>query len=243
MKSGESGNVIFYILIAVALLAALSYSVAQSGRSSLKNLSQEKSRLFATEIIEQGNTLATTTSQLRLRGYKDTEISFENDIVTGYENPDCDVDGCKVFSLNGGGVHYLAPKSEWLDPAFSGNAQYGEIYIHGAAHIPEIGLDADDLIVFIPYIRREICLAINERLGIDLSVDGMIPLESNGPFTVNQKFTGTYGSGTGRKVSGDATVSDANILTGKSAGCTQSSGTSGTPTANSYHYYHVLMAR
>lgn len=199
--------------------------------------------MLATEIIEQGNILAATTSQLRLRGYKDTEISFENEIVSGYENPYCADEGCKIFSLNGGGVHYLAPKTEWLDAAFGGNAQYGEVYIHGASHVPDVGLDADDLMVFIPYIRREICLAINERLGINLSVDGAVPLESNGPFTVNQKFVGSYGSGAGRKISGDATVSDVNVLTGKSAGCTQSSGTSGTPAAGSYHYYQVLMAR
>jgi hypothetical protein len=78
----ERGNVMFYILIAVALLAALIFAVAQSGRGNIQQVSEEKARLFATEIIQYTGTMANGVAQLRLRGVRDTEISFDNPVVS-----------------------------------------------------------------------------------------------------------------------------------------------------------------
>lgn len=47
----RSGNVLFLILIAVALFAALSYVVAHSGRSSAGSTSRELAKLQAAQIL------------------------------------------------------------------------------------------------------------------------------------------------------------------------------------------------
>ncbi len=242
MRDHQSGNVLFYVFIAVGLLAALSYVVAQSGRGSVGNISAERAAVFASEIIEYGNVVSQATDQLRLRGYSDTQISFENSVVAGYANAGCTEASCALFDVSGGAVNYIAPKAEWLDSAQSAQPQYGELYFHGGSSAMDVGSDGDDLILFIPYVKQVLCQAVNTRLGIE-PVNRDTPLETNGPFIPNALFTGVYGSVLDRRVSGDATTGQTDILYGKHAGCTESPGGGSLPPAGTYHFYQVLIAR
>ena len=242
MNKTQSGNVLFYILIAVALLAALSFAIAQSGRGNAGSISAERARLHAIEILEYGSVMTQAVSQIRLRGYQDGEISLENNIISGYANANCTESECEIFNVNGGGVHYFEPKSAWLDKSHSGQVRYGELYFHGEAHAVEVGSSQDDLIMFIPYVQKDICMALNKQLDI-MPVARDVPLETSGPFAVNIKFTGSYGVALDRRVSGDGTTGQTDILYGKMAGCTEASGTASTPAAGTYHYFQVLLAR
>ncbi|PCJ97802.1 MAG: hypothetical protein COA45_08930 [Zetaproteobacteria bacterium] len=242
MKNSQSGNVLVYILIAVALLAALSYTIAQSGRGSIASMHAEQSRLHATEIIEYGGILGQAVSQIRLRGYLESEISLENNIVAGYTNVNCTDSECEIFDVNGGGVRYLAPKPAWLDGAQSAQLRYGELYFNAESSAVDVGSNADDLILFIPYLKKEVCMAVNKQLDLT-PASRDVPLETHGPFAVNIKFVGSYGSAFDRKVSGDGTTGQTDILYGKMAGCTEASGTASTPASGTFHYYQVLIAR
>lgn len=242
MNKHQSGNVLFYIMIAVALLAALSYAVSQNFRGGAGNIDKETAGLYASEIIEYGNVLSQSVSQIRLRGYKDTEISFENNIVGGYANANCMEDECKIFHISGGGISYKSSSSDWLDSANSSSYGYGAVYMHGNTSAVEVGLSADDLIMFVPYIKKAVCVEANRSLGIvPTTLD--VPVELSGPFADGVKFTGSYGGAFDRKVSGDATTGDTTILYGRSAGCTEGSGTASNPASGTYHYYQVLIAR
>ena len=239
----DSGNVLIYILIAVALLAALSYAVARMGHSSgLTEFSNERDGLMASELIEYGTVMGNAIAQLRLRGYPDTEISFANDIDTDYTNPNCVESGCEIFNPAGGALHYLEPKAEWLDDSQSAQAHYGELYITGSSNVEDVGTGDDDLILFVPYIRKSLCEAINTKLGILPSSDD-VPSETDGPFVTGDEFIGTYGSAADQKISGDGTTGETEILHNQSAGCTEGSGGASIPPAGSYHFYQVLISR
>ncbi len=243
MMRDQSGNVLFYILIAVALLAALSYTVAQTNRGGAQSVSREKSAIIASEIIEYSQIVGNAVSQLRLRGVKDTEISFENDVVAGYENVNCLDDSCKVFALNGGGISYLSPKKEWLDDKYSAEPRYGELYFNGSAMGLSKGSDdKDDLIMFVPYLKKSICVAINKALNIHLDSD-VTPSEKNGPFETSAKFKGVYNDVQDFYVAGNNTSGQGEIFSSYSAGCTKSSGMGAAPAEGSYHFFKVLIAR
>jgi len=83
----ERGNVIFLILIAIGLFAALSFSFSKGNRGSTTIIDKEQATLIATEIINYARSIKNAVHELQINGCDDTEISFENGITVGYENP------------------------------------------------------------------------------------------------------------------------------------------------------------
>ncbi|MBX2834218.1 MAG: hypothetical protein KTR28_04510 [Micavibrio sp.] len=246
----QSGNVLFYILIAIALLAVLSFTVSQGGRSGSSNISDERSALIASEIIEYANNVATAVAQLKLRGYTDQQISFENDVMSGYENTNCDDDGdssddngdgCEIFHINGGGVVYSSPPPEALDTSNDGSAEYANWYfpiqvcvygvpIVSAANCKSDGIDNEDLLIMLPWIDENVCKAINRMLGVSDS-EGTPPIDANRPVpTTFPKFTGTYGEG---ELLGNG------VPSGLTTGCIYSD----DDDTRGYFFYKVLIAR
>ncbi len=229
-----------YILIAVSLIAALSYAVAQSGRGNVQQLSQEQARLRAAEIIEYGNVLPNASSQLRLRGYSDAEISIENSVDAGHVNPGCTDNNCKIFHPAGGGVSYRTLAADWLDATFTASTMYGSMTFYARACVEGTGCEADgfdneELMVFFPYLKKEICVEINDKLGIT-NPAGDPPVDADCSGAGNtQKFVGAYTQSDAVDVVGDH-------LDFKMAGCFQVAAGCATGPL-SYAYYQVLISR
>jgi len=243
MIRNQSGNVLFYILIGVTLLAALSYTVAQTNRGGAQSVSKEKAGIVASEVIGYADIVGNAVSQLRLRGVSVNKISFENEEVTGYENANCIDDSCKIFDLDGGGIVYAVPKEDWLESKYSSEPRYKELYFNGSAMGLGKGSDTkDDLILFIPYLKKSVCIAINDALSIPLDTDD-IPSEKNGPFETAAKFDGSYNDVPDFYVAGDNTAGQDELFSSYSAGCTKSSGAGAAPVSGSYHFFKVLIAR
>ena len=245
MKANQSGNVLFYILIAVALLAALSFATTQGTRGSGGQISKEQARLHAVEMIGYGNMLAQAVSQLRLRGYSDTEISFENGIVSGYTNPNCTDDECKVFHPDGGWVSHRVPNDDFLDQSQSTQRRFGEWWVTGDSCVPlvgtgdncwnENGATDSDLILVLPWIKKDICIAINKAMGIDTDP---IPRIHNQPWSTSMvRYTGAYTS-SGHAVQSYQT--DPLTLRGAYVGCFEGHN---FPPIGTYAFFSVLLAR
>ncbi len=217
MIRNQSGNVIFYILIAVALLAALSFTVSQSGRGSVSNVSLEQSKLFATEIIEYGNNVAMAVSQLRLRGVSADEVSFENTVVAGYTNAACTEADCLIFDIEGGGLTFQSPPP---------NANDGTDWVYTTNGIDEIGSTRIDLVMILQNIDQTVCQQINQKLHNTTTIP-----EENASVSLT-KFTGAY--------VGAVSISTTPSTALKSAYCFE--GDNSLP-ADTYHYYQVLIAR
>ncbi len=223
--SGQRGSTLFIILIAVALFAALSYAISRSS-SSGKDLTQEKTHMLATEILDTGNRLAETVSVMRLHGTKDTELSFEYD--GNYVNAACLDETCKVFSFDGGGIN-------WETPAPGANN--GEDWAYtGDIAISSIGTDAADLVAILPGLSVGACHRINVVLGLEAE-SAAPPVMSD--FSADH-FTGTYN------------VAPVNFnpaaLSGQKSGCFNIASLSGTvvaapPLLNTYVFYQVLRSR
>ncbi|MCD8569257.1 MAG: hypothetical protein LRY50_13400, partial [Geovibrio sp.] len=78
-NSRESGNVLFLILVAVALFAALSYAVSSSTRSgSSDGGRQEDTEIIASSLLQYASGLAMAVEKMRLsHSCSESDISFE----------------------------------------------------------------------------------------------------------------------------------------------------------------------
>lgn len=117
-REGEKGNVLVYILIAIALLAALSYAFSSGGRVSGQGVSTDRTKLLASEIIDYGDTVKKTVAVLRLRGTGFDQLSFA---ATGLNATDYGTPGNspsnEVFNTSGGGLVYQDADFDSTDDA------------------------------------------------------------------------------------------------------------------------------
>ncbi len=236
----EHGNALFLILIAVALFAALSYAVTQSGGGG-GTIDKEQNLLNAAQITQYAASIQTAVMRMKLTGTADTDISFANNVVAGYEHATPQPSSNQVFALNGGGAKYVPPKPEWLDSTQSAQTLYGENYVPrhtciqgiGSAEVANChsdGIDNEDLILFIPYITKELCIELNNKLGVT-NPSGNPPVEFANAWPVGSaKFQGSYTSF--NKLNQD----------NQYHGCFEGDGAF-VPPAGTYHYFHVLLAR
>lgn len=241
-RRGESGNVMFYIFVCIALLAALSYAVAHGSRSSMKGLTQDRARLYATETMAYTDAVAKAVTTLRLRGIPATTLDFGVAGLTGYDNAACTDAGCEIYNPAGGGVNFTVPAAEWLETAYSAHAEYRKAFFDGTLCIPQVGTgnsgcaadstDNEELVMFVPFIKREVCLVINDLAGVT-NPSGEPPTYGACPWAT--KFAGAFANS--RALSGGG----ADALAGKTAACIQTTTCAGMN--NSYHYYQVLQAR
>ena len=198
-------------------MAALSYSVAQSGRGGVAFISDEQVKAHITSIIQYTNTVSQAVSQIRLRGYDHTQVSFENNTVGGYANANCTEDDCKVFHVDGAGVAFL--------PSPTG-AKSQDNWVFAANSVKGLVTSSPDLVMVLLRVDQEICQKINLKLhGTEV-----IPQASS---TVGLTlFDGTYAAG--------AIVDSGGVIAGQTSYCMEGSG---TPPAGTYFYYRALIGR
>lgn len=154
----EQGNALFLILIAVALFAALSYAVTQSGRGG-GGVDREQALISASQITQYGAGLRTTVTRMVITGSGATELEFDSD---GTDSAN------EVFHADGGGAVDQAP------PTSAGTAtSYSYMTTDGTNghHIIGIGTDTtgsgQDVIVGVGGLSEAVCRAINTGLGLD----------------------------------------------------------------------------
>lgn len=235
-RSSERGNVLFLILIAVVLFAALSFAVTQSTRSGGDDISKDNVRIAAAQITQYGTMIENAIVRLRVtNGCTDTDISFDNPIVAGYAHTPPQPDKCKVFHPSGGGVSWQTPDPDWegdnvgapLSMTFNGAHCIQNVGTGGATCDTDGSNVNEELIMFINDISDAICMEINDRLGI--SNPGGAPPVTSGIVNVNAGFNGTY-------FNVFEITDGAGTFTGQYSGCFDFFGA-----INSY--YHVLIAR
>lgn len=234
----QSGNILFLILIAVALFAALSYVVVRSSRSGAGNTEAENDRLEASRVLNYVTAVQAAVVRLQLSGCTDAQISFEDELLDSgsigigatYVNPNAPTDDhCHVFRAKGGGVPVEIPKLNKMDATL-----YPYYYFSGSDALTDVGTtctdpSCGDLAFSLWGVSVGLCKALNDLSGVGY-------LNSSIPNDVFQgcPFAGTYdctGDGTAKVAFTDP------LLKGKLAACFYSS------TFNVYAYASVLHAR
>ena len=176
----QRGIAIGPILWVVAILAVLASAIAAGSGAFTGDTSAVKAKAQATAILGYVDELQIGVSRVLSR-CPDTQISLANSVDSGYaENPLAPADkSCHVFDINGGGILFKEPPPD-VDLT-SVPAEIRHYFIHTYSMITYFGKysvsdnSGNDLIIMLPGLRRELCLKINDMVGVTLD-DGDAPI-------------------------------------------------------------------
>ncbi len=161
----EQGNVLFLILIAVALFAALSYAVTSSMRGTGGDTKAESVELRAAQILQYGAGLRAMTQKMVLMGLTPETIRFRG---TQSWLPCSDGTKFCVFGPNGGGAAELRLPMHSSDK-FDNLFRYSDI--SDGMVVKDVGTSAADIVLYrvlkFDESGRSMCAAINKGLGLD----------------------------------------------------------------------------
>ena len=139
-RSGERGNLLFMILIAVVLVGLLTAAIQSSSRPEGANIDSEALVIKASEVQRYASELERAILFIMQNGKSESDIRFaHSDAHADYGDLSADGDPTdQVFHRLGGAAEYRAPPVDISD----GSAW--EFY--GGTHLPGVGSDRADLV-------------------------------------------------------------------------------------------------
>lgn len=246
----ENGNALWFILIAIILLGLLTSMMTRSGGSTNDTGSYERNSITANEILTYTSSIENAVQSLLARGCSENDISFNGDTDGDGDYYDNEGDyvyrpnansptdySCHLFHPNGAGLTLLSARDEdWLiDRSPAVWPRYNLL-----TSVPVDGLGSNtqgELLIFIPSLKKELCLAVNNIIGI-ANPGGDPPRDTTG-----RAAEGGYSPNFG----GVSTLIDAPELNSSKVGCfvtdTQSSASSTYDGEDVYYFYHALIVR
>ena len=246
-RRGERGNVLFLILIAVALFAALSYAVTQSTRSGGGSTEREQSILSGASMTQHPTALRTAIIRMILGGVDVSDLEFNAPAdFTGANALTTEAQG--VFHPNGGGAVFQSAPADLIDGTGLGTWFYNANFdVEG---LGRDGIDGNDITAFLPNVTQAICRQINAEFSIDLTdcaqtVTG-VPDIRNAAVTVplirvDQVSTGAaFPTNDEENLQGEDDGGTCNAFVGQASGCFADVA---DPANIEFVFYSVLLER
>jgi hypothetical protein len=174
-SNSNKGNILFLILIAVALFAALSYAITGSSRSGSNTISKDKAKLAASHILSWTAKFDKAVQRMMIiDGVKPYELSFRSNqkryngtfANNTYNNVRCSGTKCRVFHPDGGGMEI----PDFSAYARQDYANMGLSLTHLAGGHMEVwhgnwrDSDLNDLSISFRFLKPEICAALYDML-------------------------------------------------------------------------------
>ena len=238
LNSRQKGNVLFIILIAIMLFAALTYAISNSSRSTT-SMDRERGSISATDYMAFGSSMEKTVARMLSNDISENGLSFENTVWKQYDganvmatNANCTTSKCKVFDPAGGGLEPKTFAANSVSSPATSDIQSG----HGGVYslkVTGVGTSNHDLVLLIAILDPNTCMEINKSMGIT-NPSNAPPADS---WSGAVRYTGT--------ISGPNNATDeiGDVATGivrKTSGCINRSGGLGT---NDNYFFQVLVAR
>lgn len=227
-RSREKGNVLFLILIAVALFAALSYAVTQSTRGG-GDASKETDLISGAQITQYPASVRTAVVRMIIGGTAVSELEF---------NPPSDFASCTnsgvncVFHPSGGGATYAEAPGNLM-----ANGGAGTWHFNGHFEVVNIGTSVgtsasgNEITAFLPGVSSTVCSRINTELGISGDVIAAADISAN----YDQDMDDSYTIPSSETILGQTAGTNTLGLEGQPFGCFQNGA------AGEWVYYHVLI--
>ena len=242
-RRGEKGNILFLILLAVVLFAALSYAVTQSLRGGGQNANNEKNLVKSATITQYPVGVRAAILRMIVGGTSPAALFFDPPSVFADISSTAD-QALEVFHPSGGGAVFALVPSDAMATASSTQRWY----FNRDFEVPGIGTsvtssdDGNDLIAFADGLDSTLCQRINTELGVSsipvLTAAQTITTQQTKYDKGNTSSVIVYTSSTAgtNHITDNATVASA-VTNNKPYLCVRN-GSSGN-----YVYYHVLVER
>ena len=228
-RTGEHGNVLFLVLIAVILFAALSYAVVGSTRNQGNN-NDGVTTIGTAELNQYPASLRLVTMTMRLDGVDVDQFEF---------NPPSNFATLTsaqvgIFHPQGGGASY-----QNASPSVMESGAQGQWFFNAEFEIENLGLSVgassqgNELVAFLPGVKESVCAKVNDRVGLSTAIpDSSADLSAN--YRVN--MDDAYSLPASETVLGVAGGNGTDILSGQPFACFRNNG-------GEYVYYQVLVER
>jgi hypothetical protein len=235
----ERGSVLFYIFIAIAALAALSFAASRGGREGASNVDRERAELLATQILDYTGMIRRSIQAMGVDGIDVGNMCFDS-TRWGHADysgaPGCVEDKNRIFHADGGGAIWQDMTKDIFDQTFVAQPGFGKWVFSGANAVFGVGTDCvaagnpdcNELLMALPYVKPNICLALNKRL--QNTTGTAIPVDDP-EFDIITEYVGDFSI---------AKVLNTAALHGKRSGCFQANG---TPPGDPLIFFAVLNAR
>ncbi len=275
----QRGIAIAPILFVVAILAVLASAIAAGGAFN-SDTSAVSAKAQAAAILEYAEQVKMAVDRVLGKGCTDTQISFENPFVSGYTNPNAPSDkSCHVFDVSGGGTVWRTPPSgsqnqadhDAANPANggskvpTGNFGMAAICVMGVGTGGRCpgpgcvgtfpcfytdGTTSADVVMYLPWVTRDVCLAINQISGFKNMADGNPP-KTGGPNGFNlygtnhQFFVGQFYSGNRNNggIPTDTVYGNPPEIFGALQGCFDNRANVNVTPGGGYYFFKVLLTR
>jgi len=232
----QKGNVLFLILIAVALFAALSYAVTQSSRSG-GDASKETNVINTASLTQYPNSVRTSVLRLIIAGIAPEDIFFNK--PTEYSGAGFTYFVSRetrgVFHPTGGGASYQQVPSNLTSAGAALDWKFNVDF-----EIPLLGLSTasnyggNDLIAFADGVTQSVCDRVNKELH---NYTGATPVIATA-VTINNNRTATTTDPT--EPSTETVLNDGstpNWFENKAFGCFRNG------SAGNYVFFYVMAER
>jgi hypothetical protein len=160
----ESGNVLFIILIGVALFAALMYAMTHSSTGGT-TISKEQAEGAVSEAVDYAITIQTTLQKMQsLTECTDAMLDFGALANYGGANASAPSDkSCHLFDPAGGGLKVLTPPAGIM---LGSGFKAGYVINSGMSFVGVSGSDqATDLYLTLYNVTKGFCDAVNRRFN------------------------------------------------------------------------------
>jgi len=226
VRTSEQGNALWFILIAIILLALLTSMMTRSGGSTNDTGEYERYSILANEILNYARNLENGYHMLLSRGCSENDISFEDD--GSFVNPNSPSDySCHMFFPQGAGLEYWDVTG--IDQVYPSNVTtVGSFWdasvrsrwffaSHGMSHTDAGEPNVMDMHVQLSPLSDSLCKAINNIVGVT-NTGGDVPDGSSqeqggggftgnfGPTYNNRRFSNTAGGETANKLTGCVSI-------------------------------------
>jgi len=222
----QSGNVIFFVLLGVALIGIVTVAVRSGGSGT--NIDAESLTIKTAQVRQHAQELERAVTYIMQNGASEVELRFAHPEASSDYGDITNNPHRQVFGVSGGGAEYRAVPSGLND------GSPWEFYAH--THIPGVGSQRADLIAVIPNVIPEFCARINQING----QTGEPRTDSGGDCIHNQTLRFSSSNLYQDAAPNELDDSAASFAVTPAMQACVDCNPSGTP---AYHFYHVLMAR